>query len=116
MQHVIRFSGHINWQGRSSGLPETIYAFLILEDATADFISKMVEDQTAAFVRSQSMYVQREQGKMIDLRVTPQDRMLVPFHNIAFISVDVQPLIGELSAADHEGVERLSNGEEPVKQ
>jgi hypothetical protein len=42
--------------------------------------------------------------------------MGVPFHNIAYIDVDVLPITGELTRADEEGMEHLSNGEEPVKQ
>lgn len=116
MEHVIRFNGHINWAGRASGLPEVIYAFLIVTDANEAFINKLIEDQTASFIRSQAMYVQREQGKPIDLRIKAQDRLLVPFHNIAYINVDVTALTGELSSADEHGVERLENGEEPIKQ
>ncbi len=116
MNHVIRFNGHITWEGRSNGLPEVIYAFIITEDANPGFINKAIEDQSRAFIASQAMYVQREQGKIIDLRQTPQDRMLVPFHNIVFIDASVFPMTGELSAPDEKGVERLKNGEEPVKQ
>ena|SRR5713226_150509 len=116
MNHVIRFNGHITWEGRSNGLPEVIYAFIITEGADATFITKVIEDQSRAFIVSQAMYVQREQGKIIDIRQTPQDRTLVPFHNIAFIDVSVFPMTGELSTPDEAGVERLTNGKEPVKQ
>jgi hypothetical protein len=115
-QTVVRFNGHITWEGRAGGLPETIHAFLILENADEKFISEMVEAQSRAFIGSQAMYVQRDQGAIVDLRVMPRNRMLVPFHNIAYIDVDVIPMTGELSAPDELGVERLSNGEEPTKQ
>lgn len=113
---VIRFNGHITWEGRMNGLPEVIHAFIILEDADAAFINKMIEDQTRSFINSQAMYVQRDQGAVIDLRIAPQDRMLVPFHNIAYINADLLPMTGELSAPDEKGVERLSDGKEPLKQ
>jgi hypothetical protein len=116
MQHVIRFNGHITWEGRSNGLPEVIYAFLIVENANEKFINDMIENQSRAFINSQAMYVQRDQGKIIDLKQTPQDRMLVPFHCITYIDADVFPLIGELSTPDEEGIERLSDGSEPKKQ
>lgn len=115
-RHVVRFNGHITWEGRSNGLPEIIYAFLILENADEKFIGEMVENQSGAFIRSQAMYVQRDQGALIDIRQRPQDRMLVPFHNIAFIDVEVNLMTGDLSMPDEQGVERLSNGEEPLKQ
>jgi|SRR5882724_3504532 len=114
--HVIRFNGHITWEGRSNGLPEVIYAFIILENANQALVNKMIEDQSRAFINSQSMYVQRDQGAIIDLRITPQDRMLVPFHNIAYIDAELLPMTGELSGPDEEGIERLSDGKEPLKQ
>ena len=115
-QHVIRFNGHITWEGRSNGLPEVIYAFLILENADEKFINEMIENQSGAFIRCQAMHVQRDQGAIVDLRLTPKDRMLVPFHSISFINVEVFPLVGELSAPDERGIERLSDGKEPLKQ
>ncbi len=115
-QHaLIRFNGHINARGRGDGLPATIFAFVIVENANSKFISDMIESQSGAFIRSQAMYVQRDQGAIIDIRDIPDQRMLVPFHNIAYIDVDVMPLVGELSLPDEEGVERLSNGAEPTK-
>lgn len=112
---LVRFRGHINRQGQAAGLPKVIYAFLILENANETFINEMIEKQGSAFVRSQVMYVQRDQGAVIDIRLTPQDRMVVPFHNIAFIDSEVLPLIGELSLPDEAGIERLSDGSEPTK-
>ncbi len=115
-QVVVRFNGHISWKGQADGLPPTIFAFLIAQDCDMPIIAKLIEDQSGAFIRSQAMYVQREQGKIIDLRIKPQDRMVVPFHNIAFMTVDLINIAGELSEPDENGVERLSNGQEPVKQ
>ena len=115
MQHVIRFNGHITWEGQANGLPPVIWAFLVVDGANDQFIVEQIEIQTAAFLRSQAMFVQREQGKVIDLRLTPAGRMVVPFHEIAYIDVDVLPLIGELSY-EEDGVEKLSDGAEPVKQ
>jgi hypothetical protein len=116
MQTLIRFNGHITWAGQSNGLPPLIQAFVILEDPITEFINQMVEQTVGLFTRNQCMFVQREQGKPIDVRLTPAGRMGVPFHNIAYIEVDVLPITGELTRADEEGMERLSNGEEPVKQ
>lgn len=116
MQTLIRFNGHITWEGRTNGLPEVIYAFVILDEATPEFIVQMIEQQMNWFTSRQLMFVQREQGEVIDIRTAIAQRMAVPFHTIAFIDVDVMPLTGELSNPDESGVERLSNGEEPVKQ
>jgi hypothetical protein len=78
--------------------------------------TKAINAQTAAFVSAQAMSVQRDQGQIIDLNQMPQDRMLVPMNWIVCIDVSVFPLGGEISKPDEEGVERLANGEEPVKQ
>ena len=115
-QYVIRFTGHVSWDGQVNGLPKEIYAFLIFEGDDRNAINALIESQSTAFVRSQVMLVQREQGKIIDLRQTPADRMLVPMRWIVNIECDIHPMIGELSVADEHGVERLKNGEQPVKQ
>lgn len=115
-QVVIRFNGNITWIGLSNGLPETIYAFLIVQDAEMAVVNKLIEDQTAAFIRSQAMYVQREQGKIIDLRFHAHERMVVPFHNISCITVDLINMDGVVSEPDADGVERLPDGSEPTKQ
>lgn len=114
-QYLIRFNGHISWEGQSNGLPSVIFAFLIFEGDDTNFINQLIETQTAAFLRSNAMYVQRDQGKIVDLRQTPQDRMVVPLHWITNITVDIKRLIGELSEADEAGVERLKDGKKPLK-
>lgn len=116
MQTVIRFNGHITWEGQTNGLPETIYAYLISDGLDDDAILQLMADQLRQFVSCQMMSVQKDQGSLIDLRKTPQGRMAVPFHMIAYIDADVIPMAGELSNADEDGIEKLSNGEEPVKQ
>lgn len=115
-QYVIRFTGKISWDGQANGLPPEIYGFLIFEGDDTSAINALIESQASAFVRSQVMLVQRDQGKIIDLRQTPQDRMLVPMRWIVNIRADVHLMVGELSVTDEQGVERLKNGEEPVKQ
>lgn len=115
MQTLVRFNGHITWEGRANGLPEIIHAFLILEEPTQEFITQMIEKEMNFFTARQCMFVQRNQTEIIDAR-TIAGRMAVMFHNIAFIDVDVIPLTGELSNPDESGVERLENGEEPAKQ
>jgi hypothetical protein len=116
MQHVIRFNGRISWEGRASGLPETIYAFLIYDGDDRDGINRLIETQVSNFLKAQAMMVQKDQGQIIDLRKIPQDRMVVPMRWIAFMDVNVMPLTGELSQADEDGVERFKDGSEPEKQ
>jgi hypothetical protein len=116
MQHVIKFTGKISWDGRANGLPEEIYAFVIFDGDDSKQINNIIEAQGTAFVRSQAMYVQRDQGQVIDIRQIPQDRILVPMCWIVSIAVTVTPLVGELSLGDEDGVERLKDGSEPPKQ
>ena len=120
MQYVIRFTGKVSWEGQANGLPEEIYAFLIFDsegkEGESATINHLIETQAAAFVRSQAMLVQRDQGKTVDIRQTPADRMLVPMRWIVNILVDVHNIIGELSQADEQGTEKLKDGKEPVKQ
>ena len=115
-QVVIRFNGHISWEGQRNGLPETIFAYIIVQDAEMSIVNKLIEEQSGAFIRSQAMYVQKNQGEIIDLRYHAHQRMLVPFHNVICITVDLINMDGTFSEPDADGVERLSNGKEPIKQ
>jgi hypothetical protein len=116
MQTLIRFNGHVNHKGRGDGLPETIYAFRVLQDPDAELINKVIEHQINTFTSRQMMFVQRNQNEMVDLYSNLTSQMAVPFHNLACIDTDVIPMVGELSTADESGKELLPNGEEPVKQ
>jgi len=115
MQHCIRFNGHISWEGQSNGLPATIHAFLVVDGNNSAAINELIESQLRASIGSQSFCCQKDQGQIIDLRTVPSDRMLVPFHWITRIDVDLFPLPVELSEADEVGVQRLKDGTEPLK-
>lgn len=116
-QIIIRFVGKISWEGRSNGLPEKIYAFLIFPGAAErQFVINEIEKQSQAFAIGGGMSVQKDQGQIIDMRALPEDRIFVPMHWIAFIGVERHSLTNELSWADEHGVERFANGEEPPKQ
>jgi hypothetical protein len=99
-----------------NGLPEVIYAFLMMKGYDHEMFNTAIEAQCGAFLRSQCMIVQKDQGKLIDIKQMPAERMMVPMRWIAFIDVDVFPMTGEFPMADEKGTERLENGEEPVKQ
>ena len=116
MDYAIRFTGKISWDGQSNGLPPEIFAYLFFQDYNREVFNKAIEDQARSFVAMQAMTVQRNQGKVIDLKQMPQERMLVPFRWIVAISADVINLIGEVSLPDPDGTERLADGSEPVKQ
>jgi hypothetical protein len=116
MQTLIRFNGHVNHKGRGDGLPETIYAFRVLQDPDAELINKVIEHQMNTFTSRQMMFVQRDQSEAVDLYSNLTSQMGVPFHNLACIDIDILPMVGEMSLPDEHGVERLTNGEEPVKQ
>lgn len=115
-QYVIKITGDISWEGQANGLPKSIYAFLIYEGDDASDISSLIENQMGAYLRAQTMFVQRDQGQVIDLRETPQDRMCVPFRWIVKFHAKVDKLSGELSIADENGVERLKDGKKPLTQ
>lgn len=115
-QHVIRFNADVSWEGQSNGLPKTLYAFIIYEGKESSEINDIIERQSAGFLKSGAFYCQQNQGDIIDLRQVPQERMLVPLHWITRLTVDVIAMVGELSTPDEHGVERLGNGEEPLKQ
>ncbi len=118
-QYALKFTGKISWEGQSNGLPPEIYAYVILEGEGGPqekvFIDQTIEQQVMAFVRMQTMVVQRNQGEMIDLKQTPADRILVPFKWIVNISASIHPLGAELTNANEAGVELLRNGETPLK-
>lgn len=116
MDHVIRINGHVSWEGQSNGLPPVIYAFLMMKGYDRKMYNDTIEAQTAAFLRTQSFICQREQGKIIDINEMPANRMAVPMRWITYIDVDVFPMNAEMSMPDESRVERLENGEEPVKQ
>lgn len=121
MQYLLTFVGKISWEGRQNDLPEEIYAFLIYDEngapaeTTTPNINKLIEDQMVAFLKAQGMFVQRDQGQVIDLRVTPQDRMYVPFRWVVHLRVTLKPLAVELSNPDEHGVERMKDGSVPTK-
>ena len=116
-QYALKFTGKISWEGQSNGLPPEIYAYVILEGAGGpqekSFIDQTIETQAAAFMRSQAMYVQRNQGEIIDIRQTPSERILVPFKWIVSISATLHVLGAELSQPDGEGKEILRDGSTP---
>jgi hypothetical protein len=116
MNYVLRFTGNISWEGQSNGLPPKLYAFLIFEGYQREMFNDAMEKQLRAFIAAQGMAAQREQGKVIDVRQVPQDRIFVPMRWIVSLEVDVVNMTGELSNPDGEGVERLNDGSEPVKQ
>lgn len=116
MQHVIRFNAHISWEGQSNGLPKTLYAFIIFDGNDRAAINDIIEKQSGGFLRMGAFFCQKDQGSIIDLLRVPQERMLVPMRWITHLDVDVLPMVGELPMADEHGVERLSNGTEPLKQ
>ena len=115
-QYMLRFIGKISWEGQANGLPPEIYGYIIYEGDNTAQINEILENQSGAFIRMQAMAVQKDQGKIIDMRQTPSDRMLVPFKWLVNMTCDIHKMVGELSNSDENGIERLSNGDEPVKQ
>jgi hypothetical protein len=114
-QYAIRFTAQISWEGQSNGLPPEIYAYVIYAGDDSEVINKIINEQVGEFIRWQAIAAQKEQGKIIDLRQTPAERMLVPFRWIVAITSDVNKLGAECSEPDKNGVERLTDGSEPPR-
>lgn len=115
-QYLIKITGVISWEGQYNGLPKEMFAFILYNGDDTETINKHIEEQMASFIRAQMMFAQRDQGAIIDVRMTPQDRIAVPFRWIVYFYATVDKLTGELSEPDEKGVERLADGTEPVKQ
>lgn len=113
-QYAIQFIGKVSWEGQSNGLPPEISAYLVVESeggaAEKPFITDVIEKQVTAFFKWGAMFVQRDQGQIVDLRQTPQDRIAVPLRWIVSLSVKLHALGAELPNADENGVERLKDG------
>jgi len=118
-QHVLIIRGKISWEGRMNGLPEVIDGFLLFDDAGVNeqqfrgVVNVALEAQMQEFAKVQGMYVQQDQGQVVDLRRTGQDRMFVPFKWIVNITPYLTRLTGELSQPDENGKEILANGSVP---
>lgn len=116
LHHVIRFTGKISWEGQSNGLPEKVYAFLFFQAYERQLFVNQINEQMEMFTHEGGMQCQTVQGEIIDLDQMPQDRMFVPMQWIVNIKPEVIHLSQELSLPDEDGVERLSDGSEPIKQ
>lgn len=115
-QYVITLTGVISAEGRGNNLPHEIKAYLVYSGDDTATINKLIEDQMGLFARTQMMFAQRDQGQIIDLRQTPQDRIGIPFRWIVQFYATVTRMTGELSEPDERGIERLEDGSEPLKQ
>ena len=119
-QYALKFTGKISWEGRMNGLPDEIYAYIMVETdgglGEKAFIDGTIEQQSMAFIRMQAMAVQRDQGSMIDLRQTPADRILVPFRWIVSISTSIHRFGEEMPEPDENGAQRLKDGSTPKLQ
>ena len=114
IQHVLTITAKISWEGQANGLPPEVYAFVIYTGEDPSIINAILENEISTFARYQMMFAQRDQGQIIDLHKTPQDRIAIPFRWIVNFSATVGKLGAELSEPDEEGVERLSNGNQPL--
>jgi hypothetical protein len=113
LQHVIKITAHISWEGRANGLPEEVSAYVIYTGENPADVNAIIEAEISTFARYQMMFVQRDQGQVIDIRLTPQDRIGIPFHWIVNFSITVSKLGAELSEANEEGLEVFQDGSKP---
>jgi hypothetical protein len=115
-QHVIQFNARTSWEGRSNGLPEMLHSFLLFDQFDRDVFDRVIDEFLSKSLSRQAFVCDKNQDQIIDIRQFPADKMLVPMHWIAAVTVSVYPLVGEMPQADEEGVQRLANGEEPIRQ
>ena len=115
-QHVIQFNAAISWEGQANFLPPVLHSYLIFDQYDKDVFDKVIDQTLQAFIGRQAFICDREQGQPSDIRQFPANKLLVPFRWIVGITVEVRNLVGEMSTPDSDGVERLTNGEEPSKQ
>ena len=114
--YIIDFVAKTSWEGRINGLPNELHAYLLFDGYNRKAFDDAIEAQTAVFLKVNAFFCQSDQGQVIDLRQMPQDRMLVPIRWIVDMKVRVINVVGEISQADEQGVERLADGSEPKKQ
>jgi hypothetical protein len=113
LQHVIKITARISWEGRTNGLPEEVSSYVIYTGENPADIGGIIEAEIGTFARYQMMFAQRDQGQIIDLHMTPQDRIGIPFRWIVNFYITVTKLGAELSEANEEGVEVFQDGSKP---
>lgn len=115
-QHVIRYIAVISWEGQANGLPPALCAYMIFDQYDRAIFDKVIDANFEAYAQRQAFFCSQDQNRVIDIREVPSDRRMVPMRWIVQITCDVQPLVGEMSLPDEDGVERMTDGSEPVKQ
>jgi|SRR5882672_9429888 len=113
-QYVLKITARISWEGRMNGLPEEVHSFVIYTGDDPSLVNIILEREISMFSRYQMMFAQRDQGQIIDLHQTPQDRLAIPFRWIVSFHATVSKLGAELSELDENGVERFADGSKPL--
>lgn len=113
-QHVLKITAKISWEGRMNGLPDEVNAFVIYQGEDPAIVNAVLEHEIGVFSRYQMMFAQRDQGQIIDLHKTPQDRIAIPFRWIVNFYATVSKLGAELSESDENGKERFNDGSKPL--
>ena len=94
MDYIIKFTGEVSWEGQANGLPDKIHAFLVFKEYNREVFDAAIETQTGAFLRMGAMFVQKDQGQIIELNKMPQDRIMVPMRWIVSMGVEVVNMVG----------------------
>jgi hypothetical protein len=113
-QYLIRFNGHISWEGRSNGLPETIYSSVVY-DGEVNGMLEAVAQQSKRACGMGGMMVEKEPGKLTEVGKISTNVMFVPMHWIVSMDVSILRLNGEMPLPDEQGIERLKDGSTPTK-
>jgi hypothetical protein len=115
MQHLVRFNAKISWEGRMNGLPEVVHTYVIFQGNGPGLV-QAIYDHTKTIVSMHGITVEKEPGKMSVFGKVSNNAMYIPMQWIVFMDVDILPMSGEMPIEDANGVPRLSDGKEPVKQ
>lgn len=115
-QQLIRFIARTSWEGQRNGLPEFLYSYMIFDQYDRAIFDKVIEQNFQNFGLTQLFPTDADTDRIIDIREVPAGRRSIPLKWIVEITVSIHALGAEMSQADENGKELMSDGSEPVKQ
>ncbi len=97
-------------------MPPEIYGMIAIQDGNSATISDAIANQLGLYRKLGGLVVEKDPGAPVDMKLTWLSRMFIPMEWIVNISVSLVNLSQEITQPDEEGVERLTDGSEQVKQ
>jgi hypothetical protein len=114
VQTLIDLIAVISWEGQSNDIPEELHSYIIYDGDETDAINNIIEGELHRFAKYQMFFAQRDQGQIVDLKQTPQDRIAVPLHWVVCLRAETRKLGAELSETGEDGKERFADGSTPL--